>query len=174
MALNSTLYSLSFFCGSGICKWLSWVILALRHPMRWQSSPGEGAVIWRLDWSSWCQGGSLSCWQVRFSRGLSTGLLVAVVQSLRHVLLSLTVWTSARQASLSFAISWSLLKLVSIESVMPSNHLIFCHPLLLLLSIFPSIRGPFPMSQLFASGDWSIRASALASVLTWIFRIDFL
>ena len=52
----------------------------------------------------------------------------------------MTLWTAARQSSLSLTISWSLLKLVSIESVMPSNHLILCHPLLLLLSIFPSIR----------------------------------
>ena len=49
-------------------------------------------------------------------------------------------WTAAHQASLSFTISWSLLKLMSTELVMPSNHLILCHPLLLLLSIFPSIR----------------------------------
>ena len=53
---------------------------------------------------------------------------------------SATPWTAAHQASLSFTISWSLLKLTSIESVMLSNHLIFCHPLLLLPSIFPSIR----------------------------------
>ena len=52
-----------------------------------------------------------------------------------------TPWTTARQASLSFSISWNLLKLMSIESVMPSNHLILCRPLLLLPSIFPSIRG---------------------------------
>ena len=51
-----------------------------------------------------------------------------------------TPWTAACQASLSFTISWSLLKLMSIESAMPSNHLILCHPLLLLPSIFPSIR----------------------------------
>ena len=53
---------------------------------------------------------------------------------------SVTPWTAARQASLSFTISQSLLKLISIESVMPSNHLILCRPLLLLPSIFPSIR----------------------------------
>ena len=52
----------------------------------------------------------------------------------------MTLWTAARQAYLSFTISQSLLKLMSIESVMPSNHLILCHPLLLLPSIFPSIR----------------------------------
>jgi len=51
-----------------------------------------------------------------------------------------TPWTAARQASLSVASSWSLLKLMYIESVMPSNHLILCRPLLLLPSIFPSIR----------------------------------
>ena len=52
----------------------------------------------------------------------------------------MTPWTVARQASLSITNSWSLLKLMSIESVMPSKHLILCHPLLFLLSIFPSIR----------------------------------
>ena len=60
--------------------------------------------------------------------------------SLSGVQLFVTPWTAARQASLSFTISLSLLKLVSIESVMPPNHLILCHPLLLLPSIFPSIR----------------------------------
>ena len=53
---------------------------------------------------------------------------------------SVTPWTAAIQASLSFTFSWSLLKLKSIESMMSSNHLILCHPLLLLPSIFPSIR----------------------------------
>ena len=57
-----------------------------------------------------------------------------------HVELFVTPWTAARQASLSIINSWSLLKLVSIKLVMPSNHLILCHPLLLLPSIFPSIR----------------------------------
>ena len=63
-----------------------------------------------------------------------------VVQLLSHVQLFATPWTTARQASLSFIVSWSLLKLLSIESVMPSNHFILCRPLLLLPSIFPSIR----------------------------------
>ena len=57
-----------------------------------------------------------------------------------HSQLFMTLWTAACQASLSFTISWSLLKLMSIESVMPSNHLVLCHPLLLLPSIFPRIR----------------------------------
>ena len=65
---------------------------------------------------------------------------VAVVQLLSHIWLFVTPWTAALQASLSFIISQSLLKLMSIESVMPSNHLILCRPLLLLRSIFPSIR----------------------------------
>ena len=63
-----------------------------------------------------------------------------VIQSLSCVRLSSTLWTVAYQASLSFAISWSLFRLMSIESVMPSNHLILCHLLLLLPSIFASIR----------------------------------
>ena len=62
----------------------------------------------------------------------------AVVQSLSHVQLFAIPWTAAHQASLSFTISWNLLKLMSIESVMLSNHLILCRPLLLLSSIFPS------------------------------------
>ena len=62
-----------------------------------------------------------------------------VVQLLSHVRLLVTPWTAACQTSLSFTISQSLLKLMSIESVMPSNHLVLCHPLLLAL-IFPSIR----------------------------------
>ena len=63
-----------------------------------------------------------------------------VIQSLTRVPLFVTPWVAVRQASLSFNISQSLLKLMSIESVMPSNRLILCHPLLLLPSIFPSIR----------------------------------
>ena len=62
------------------------------------------------------------------------------VQSLSHVLLFTSPWTAACQASLSITNSWSLLKLMSIESVVPSNHLILCRHLLLLPSIFPSIR----------------------------------
>ena len=65
---------------------------------------------------------------------------VVVVQSLSPVRLFVTPWTAACQASLSFTTSWSLLKLMSTESVMPSNQLVLCHPLLLLTSIFPSIR----------------------------------
>ena len=87
----------------------------------------------------------------------------AAVQSLSHVWLFVNPWTAC-QASLFFTISQNLLKLMFIESMMPSNHLILCHPLILLPSIFPSIR-VFLMSQLFTSGGQSIRASASSSVL---------
>ena len=87
-----------------------------------------------------------------------------VVQSLSHVGLFATPWTAAYQPSLSFTISQHLLKFISIDSVMPSNHLILCHPLLLLPSIFPSSR-VFLMSQLFASGGQTIGVSASTSVL---------
>ena len=86
------------------------------------------------------------------------------VQSLSHVRLFATPWSAAPQASLSITNSWSLPKPMSVESVMPSNHLILCHPLLLLPSIFPNIR-VFQMSQLFPSGGQSIGVSASASVL---------
>ena len=78
-----------------------------------------------------------------------------------HVQLLVIPWNTARQASLSITNSWSLLKLMSIESVMSSNHLILCHRLLLLPPIPPSIR-VFPMSWLFTSDAQSIGASASA------------
>ena len=71
---------------------------------------------------------------------------ISSVQLLSHVQLFATPWTAACQASLSITNSWSLLKLMSIESVMASNHLILSHPLLLPPSIFPSIRVFFQMS----------------------------
>ena len=74
-------------------------------------------------------------------RKLRKEALVAVVQWISRVWLFVTPWTAASQASLSFTISLSLLKHMSIELVMPSNHLVLCHSLLLLPSIFPSIRG---------------------------------
>ena len=74
--------------------------------------------------------------------GKSTGVgcYCLLRQSLSHVQIFVTPWTAAHQASLSITKSRNLLKLMSIESVMPSNHLTLCHPLLLLPSIFPSIR----------------------------------
>ena len=85
--------------------------------------------------------GTVEAWDHSFTRG---GLVFCVVfssvQSLSHVQLFVTPWTAACQPSLSFTNSWSLLKLMSIESMMPSNHLILFRSLLLLPSIFPSIR----------------------------------
>ena len=73
-------------------------------------------------------------------------------------------WTAAHQASLSITNSWSLLKLMSVESVMPSNHLILCVSFPSCPQSFPASRS-FPMSQFFASGSQSIGISASASVL---------
>ena len=89
---------------------------------------------------------------------------VSSIQSLSRVWLFVTPWTAARQASLSITNSRSLSTLMSIESVMPSSHLILCHPLLLLPSILPA-SGSFQMSHLFISGDQSTGVSASASVL---------
>ena len=79
---------------------------------------------------SWCH----------FLSPSDTETLLFIVPSLSCVRLFLTPWIAAYQASLSITISWSLLKLMSIELVMPSNHLILCCPLLLLPSIFPGIK----------------------------------
>ena len=95
-----------------------------------------------------------SFWLVQFSS----------IQSLSHVQLFSTPWTAACQAFLSFTNSWSLLKLTSIESVMPSNHLILCCPLLHLPSIFPSIR-VFSNESVLHIRWPKYWASALASVL---------
>ena len=87
------------------------------------------------------------------------------VQLLSHVQLFATPWIAAHQASLSITNSRSLPKLMSIESVMPSSHLILCCPLLLLPPISLPESGSFPMSQLFTWGGQSIGVSASASVL---------
>ena len=86
------------------------------------------------------------------------------IQSFSHVWLFVTPWTAERQASLSITNSQSLLKLMSIKLVMPSNHLICCHPLLLLPSIFPSIRG-FSLESVLCIRWPKCWSSALASVL---------
>ena len=91
------------------------------------------------------------------------GVVVVVVQSLGRVWLFETPLPAARQASLSFIVSWNLLKLKPIESVMPSNHLVLCRPLLL-CSVFPESES-FPMSWLFTSGGQSIGVSTSVSVI---------
>ena len=103
----------------------------------------------------------------------STYFQFSSVQLLGPVRLFATLWTAARQASLSFTNSWSLVKLMSIESVMPSNHLILCWPLLLLPSIFPirvfSNESAFHIRW---PKYWSFSFSISPS--KWIFRTDFL
>ena len=92
-----------------------------------------------------------------------TSIQIRSDQSLSRVRLFATPWIAARQASLSITNFRSSLRLTSIESVMPSNHLILCHPLLLPW-IFPA-SGSFPVSQFFTSGGQRIGVSASASVL---------
>ena len=96
-----------------------------------------------------------------------------------HIQLFATPWTAARQASLSITNSQSLLKLISIDSVMPSNHLILCHPLFLLLSIFPRI-GVFSNESIlpirwpqYWSFSFSVSPSSEYSGLIF-FRMDWL
>ena len=86
--------------------------------------------------------GLLHCRQILYQLSYqgSPTWSISSVQSLTGVRLFTTPWSAARQTSLSIINSWSLLKLMSTESLMPSNHLILCYPLLLLPSIFPSIR----------------------------------
>ena len=94
-----------------------------------------------------------------------TIIQLSSVQSLSRVQLFVTPWTAARQDSLFITNSQSLLRLMSIESVMPSNHLILCHPLLLPTSIFPNIR-VFSNESVLASGGQNIGVSVSASVLS--------
>ena len=96
------------------------------------------------------------------SKGTLTPMFTVfvVVQLLSCVCLFVTPWTTARQASLSFTISQSLLKQMHIESGMASNHLILCHPFSSCPQSFPA-SGSFPTSHLFTPGGQSIGASAL-------------
>ena len=103
-----------------------------------------------------------STWDLSYIMGNLS--LECSVQSLSCVRLFVTPWTAAHQDSLSIINSQSLLKLMSIESVMPSNHLILCCPLSSHLQSFPA-SGSFQMSQLFPAGGQSTGVSASASVL---------
>ena len=99
----------------------------LTSPMPW-SNNHTSALQWRPSTPQNCNNNN------------NIFLMFGVVQSLSCVQQFVTQWTAARQVSLSFIISQSLLKLMSIESVMPSNQLILCRPLLLLPSIFPNFK----------------------------------
>ena len=97
---------------------------------------------------------------------------VVAVQSLSRAQLFVTQWTVAHQASLSFTISRSLLKLMSIELLMPSNHLILCRPLLLLPSIFPSIRvfsNELSLHKVAKVLEFQLQHQSFQ----WIFRVDW-
>ena len=136
---------------------LEWVAIFFSNAWKWKVK-GKSLSRVRLLETPWT-----AAYQAPPSMGFSrqeywSGVPVSCVQFFA------TPWTAARQAFLSFNISRSLLKLMSIESVMLSNRLILCRSLLLLPSIFPASRS-FPMSQIFTSGCQSIGVSASASVL---------
>ena len=113
---------------------------------------------------SFCSPWNSLCWGFTGLPSVPTAEFSSV-QSLSHVRLFATPQTAACQASRSITNSRSLLKFMSITSVMPSNHLIICHHLLLLLLQSFLLSGSFPLSQFFLSGGLSIGASASKSVL---------
>ena len=123
----------------------------------WQILLWTGA-LWLRIWVTLGYAKVTAFFTSRISQSLSYAH-ISSVQMLSRVWLFATPWTVAHQASLSITNSWSLPKLISIESVMPSNHLILCLPLRFLPSIFPSIR-VFSMSQLFTSGGQRFEVSA--------------
>ena len=135
------------------------------------SFPSPGDSSWPRDQTqiSCVAGRFFTVWATREALNLLRNcsivfLTISSVQLLSHVWLFATPWIAARQASLSITNSWSSLKLTSIESVMPSSHLILCRPLLLLPQSL-SASESFPVSQLFAWGGQSTGVSALASFL---------
>ena len=157
-------YTLNYFCLPFLSLELIWRVCIRFQPCGvssvWVGLAGiwEGREsnqeLWRWD-SSYSSSYSENLWFLYFSS----------VQSSRSVVSnSATPWITAHQASLSITNSRSSLRLTSIESVMPSSHLILCRPLLLLPPTPPSIR-VFSMSQLFAWGGQSTGVSASASVL---------
>ena len=125
-----------------------------------RGSPIPGILLERtLEWVAICFSNAWK-WKVK-------------MKSLSHVQLFGIPWNAAHQASLSISNSWNLLKLMSTESVMLSNHLILCYPLLLLPSIFPSIRGLF---QLLGSSHQVVKLLEFLlqqQSFQWIFRVDF-
>ena len=166
---------------------VTWVVRAdiqFSSPFVWQAAralwPDVLSPLWIQSFvlhsrlllcESWCQ--------MLRGQGFLGTFQFSSVQSLSHVRLFASPWTAARQASLSITNSRSLLRLMSIESVIPSNHLILCHPLLLLPSIFPSIRVFSSDSVLcirwpeYCSFSFSISPSNEYSGLT-SFRMDWL
>ena len=144
------------------------------------------SVTWQLAWerscgrmdTCICMAESLSCSPETIMNNIVNRLFRAK-QSLSHIRLFATPWIAACQASLSITNSWSSLRLMSIESVMPSNHLILHHPLLLTPSILPA-WGSFQMSQFFTTDGqttWSFSFSISPSNEhpgLILFRMDWL
>ena len=130
--------------------YISWEVMT--KVLEEDKATHSSILAWRIPWTE--KPGRLQSIGLHRVGQDWSDLLWHVVQLLSYVLLFVTSGTAAHQAPLSFTISWNLLKLMSIESVMPSNHLVLCYPLLLLLQSFPA-SGSFLMSWLFASGDQS-------------------
>ena len=115
----------------------------------------------------------LSCWRGQWREGGPVGWESPIVQLLSRVWLFATPWTAALQPSLSFTISQSLLRFMSIESVTLSNQLILCDHLLLLPSIFPS-QSPFQWVSSWHQGAKGLELQLQHQSFQWIFRVDFL
>ena len=155
-----------------LCPWilqvriLEWVAIPLSRWSSWSRDLTHVSCIGRrilYHYATW-EVPSLSCTIGHLMLFSNTYLkMLSSDQLLSHVLLFVTPRTAAHQASLSITNSRSLLKLMLIQLVMPSNRLIFCRPRLLPPSIFPSIR-IFPLSQFISSGGQNIGVSASASV----------
>ena len=161
----------AFACNEG-----TWVrSLAREDPLVKEMAIHSRTLAWKIPWME--EPGRLQSmgWQ-RVGHNWATSLtlmfstqIFSVVQLLSHIRLFATSWSVACQAFLSFIISWSLLKLMSIESMVPSNHLILCHPLLL-PSIFPNIKGVSSSHQATKVLGFQLQHQSFQ----WIFRTDFL
>ena len=124
-------------------KWSAWGFRAIRWGMKPLAKPGQkwhwGADL-RPKWlNAFLRSKEKPAEHSSYIQDHHLSKEPVVVQSFSPFRLFATPWTAARQPSQSFTISWNLLKLMPIESMMPSNHIVLCHPLLLLSSIFPGI-----------------------------------
>ena len=161
---------------SCLLLWLSLQVFCQRGTVDTTHSPGDGWPAALRTWAAPCSplwDPSLVFWSF-----YSFPFVFVVVQSLSCVQLFVIPWTVVHQASLSFTISWSLLILMSIESMMSSNHLIFCLPLILLPSIFPNVRVFSSESALrirwpeYWSSSFSISPDEYSGLIS--FRIDWI
>ena len=139
----------------------TWVwSLGQEDPLEKEMAMHSSTLAWKIPWTQKPGGPqSMGSQRIRHNWATSLSLYCSVAKSCPTLSCNLQT-----RDSLSFTIFWNLLTLTAIESVMPSNHLILCRPLLLLFLTFPNIK-VFSVSQFFASGSQSIEASASASVL---------